>query len=107
MRTAKQTLSEFMADDVRAEAAPVGEADLADFLASFASAWRKGEAYPTHRKQLNEKPCCSCGVGPFANAWPLTEGFLIAKPSVPANLLMDRLRAMFPEAYGSQTRLRT
>ncbi|SOF01879.1 hypothetical protein SAMN05446635_9997 [Burkholderia sp. OK233] len=41
MRTAKQTLSEFTADGVRAEAAPAGEADVTVFLASFASAWGK------------------------------------------------------------------
>ncbi|MGP8491474.1 hypothetical protein ACT2FY_36405 [Paraburkholderia fungorum] len=103
-------LSEFSADGVRAEAAPAGDADVAAFLASFASAWRKGEPYPTRRKQPKAKPRCSCGVDwlpTCVNAWPLTERCLIAKPSVPANLLMDRLAAMFPEAYGSQTRLRT
>jgi hypothetical protein len=37
----------------------------------------------------------------------LIEGWLIAEPSVPANVLMDRLTAMFPEAYASQAQLRT
>jgi hypothetical protein len=46
-------------------------------------------------------------VDPFADAWPLIEGWLIAEPSVPANVLMDRLAAMFPEAYASQAQLRT
>jgi len=46
-------------------------------------------------------------VNPFADAWPLIEGWLIAEPSVPANVLMDRLAAMFPEAYASQAQLRT
>jgi len=46
-------------------------------------------------------------VDPFADAWPLIEGWLIAEPSVPANVLMDRLAAMFPEAYASQAKLRT
>jgi hypothetical protein len=46
-------------------------------------------------------------VDPFADAWPLIEGRLIAEPSVPGNVLMDRLAAMFPEAYASQAKLRT
>jgi hypothetical protein len=46
-------------------------------------------------------------VDPFADAWPpLVQGWLIAEPSVPANVLMDRLAAMFPEAYASQAQLR-
>ena len=46
-------------------------------------------------------------MDPFADAWPLIEGWLIAEPSVPANVLMDRLAAMFPEAYASHEKLRT
>ena len=46
-------------------------------------------------------------MDPFADAWPLIEGWLIAEPSVPANVLMNRLAAMFPEAYASQAQLRT
>lgn len=46
-------------------------------------------------------------MDPFADAWPLIEGWLIAEPSVPANVLMDRLASMFPEAYASKAQLRT
>lgn len=46
-------------------------------------------------------------MDPFADAWPLIEGWLIAEPSVPANVLMDRLTEMFPEAYASHAQLRT
>jgi hypothetical protein len=46
-------------------------------------------------------------VDPFVDAWPLIERWLVAEPSVPANVLMDRLAAMFPEAYASQEKLRT
>ena len=35
------------------------------------------------------------------------KGWRIAESSVPANVLMDRLAAMFPEAYASQAQLRT
>ncbi|MFM0515614.1 transposase, partial [Paraburkholderia sp. RL17-373-BIF-A] len=107
MRTAQQTLSDFAAHGVRAEAAPAGESDVAVFLASLSSAWKEGEARPTHRKQPKAKHWWRSRVDPFADAWPLIEGWLIAEPSVPANVLMDRLTAMFPEAYASQAQLRT
>jgi len=55
MRTAQQTLSDFAAHGVRAEAAPAAESDVAVFLASLSSAWKEGEARPTHRKQPKAK----------------------------------------------------
>jgi hypothetical protein len=107
IRTAQQTLSELAAHGVRAEAAPAGESDVAVFLASLSSAWKEGEARPTRRKQPKAKHWWRSRVDPFADAWPLIEGWLNAEPSVPANVLMDRLAAMFPEAYASQAQLRT
>jgi hypothetical protein len=68
MRTAQQTLSEFAAHGVRAEAAPAGESDVAVFLASLSSAWKEGEARPTHRKQPRAKHWWRSRVDPFADA---------------------------------------
>jgi hypothetical protein len=107
MRTAQQTLSEFAAHGVRAEAAPTGESDVAVFLASLSSAWKEGEARPTHRKQPNAKHWWKTRVDPFADAWPVIEGWLIAEPAVSANELMDRLATMVPDAYASKAQLRT
>jgi hypothetical protein len=107
MRTAQQTLSEFAAHGVRAEAAPAGESDVAVFLASLSSAWKEGEARPTHRKQPKAKHWWKTRVDPFADAWPVIEGWLIAEPAVSANELMDRLATMVPDAYASKVQLRT
>jgi hypothetical protein len=107
MRTAQQILSDFAAHGVRSKEGPTDESDVAVFLASLSSAWKEGEARPTHRKQPKAKHWWRSRVDPFADAWPLIEGWLIAEPSVPANVLMDRLAAMFPEAYASQAKLRT
>jgi hypothetical protein len=108
MRTAQQTLSDFAAHGVRAEAAvPAGESDVAVFLASLSSAWKEGEARPTHRKQPKAKHWWRSRVDPFADAWPVIEGWLIADPTVSANELMDRLAAMVPDAYASKAQLRT
>ncbi|MGF6918795.1 integrase catalytic domain-containing protein [Paraburkholderia sp. 40] len=107
MRTAQQTLSEFAAHGVRADAAPADESDVAVFLASLSSAWKEGEARPTHRKQPKAKHWWKTRVDPFADAWPVIEGWLIAEPAVSANELMDRLATMVPDAYASKAQLRT
>ena len=46
-------------------------------------------------------------MDPFADAWPVIEGWLIAEPAVPASELMVRLAAMVPDAYASKEKLRT
>ena len=46
-------------------------------------------------------------MDPFADAWPVIEGWLIAEPAVSANELMDRLATMVPDAYASKAQLRT
>jgi len=46
-------------------------------------------------------------VDPFADAWPVVEGWLIAEPAVSVSVLMDRLATMIPEAYASKAALRT
>ncbi|QIN67932.1 hypothetical protein SBC1_79790 (plasmid) [Caballeronia sp. SBC1] len=107
MRTTQQILSDFAAHGVSTAEGPTDESDVAVFLASLSSAWKESEARPTHRKQPKAKHWWRSRVDPFADAWPLIEGWLVAEPSVPANVLMDRLAAMFPEAYASQEKLRT
>jgi hypothetical protein len=81
MRTAQQILSDFAAHGVRTAEAPTDESDVAVFLASLPSAWKEGEARPTHRKLPKAKHWWSSRVDPFADAWPLIEGWLIAEPS--------------------------
>jgi hypothetical protein len=60
-----------------------------------------------HRKQPKAEHWWRSRTDPFADAWPLIEGWLLAEPSVSADVMMDRLAAMFPEAYASQPQLRT
>jgi hypothetical protein len=107
IRTAQQTLSEFAAHGVCAEAAPAGESDVALFLAGLSSAWKEGEARPTHRKQPKAKHWWRSRVDPFADVWPVIEGWLIAEPSVATNELMNRLVTMVPDVYASKAQLRT
>ena len=107
MRTAQQILSEFAAHGARAEGAPKCESDVRVFLASLSSAWKEGEARPTHRKQPKAKHWWRSRVDPFADAWSVIEGWLIAEPGVSANELMDRLARMIPDAYAKKAQLRT
>jgi len=63
---------------------------------------------PTHAcKQPGAKHWWRTKVDPFADAWPLVDGWLIAEPSASAKELMERLATMFPEAYAGNAQLRT
>jgi len=48
IRTAQQTLSDIAAHGMPTEVAPTGATDVAAFLQSLSSAWKDGEARPTH-----------------------------------------------------------
>jgi hypothetical protein len=106
IRLAQQTLSDIAAHGVSTEVV-AGTPDIADFVISLASAWKDGEARPTHRKQPNAKHWWRTRVDPFADAWPVVEGWLIAEPAVSAKTLMERLATMIPDAYASKAQLRT
>ena len=62
---------------------------------------------PTHREKSKAPRWWRTRVNPFAEAWPVIEGWLDAEHSASANELMDRLAAMIPEVYGSKAQLRT
>jgi hypothetical protein len=107
MRTAQQILSDFAAHGVRTEEGPTDESDVAVFLANLSVAWKDGEARPTHRKQPAAKHWWKTRVDPFADVWPVIEGWLIAEPSASARAVMGRLAAMVPDVYASKAQLRT
>ena len=106
IRLAQQTLSKLAAHGVSAEVV-AGPPAIADFVASLASAWKEGEARPTHRKQPSAKHWWKTRLDPFADAWPVVEGWLIAEPAVSAKALMERLATLVPDAYASKAQLRT
>lgn len=106
IRQAQQTLSDIAAHGVSADAMTATPA-IADFVACLASAWKEGEARPTHRKQPGAKHWWRTRVDPFADAWPVVEGWLIAEPAISAKALMERLATLIPDAYASKAQLRT
>ena len=106
IRDAQRVLSEISAHGVPAAvSSPVP--DVAVFLSSLSSAWKDGEARPTHRKQPTAKHWWKTRVDPFADAWPAIEGWLIAEPAISANEMMNRLAAMIPDLYAGKAQLRT
>ena len=106
IRHSQQILSDLAAHGVRAET-PSAASGLATFMASLSSAWKDGEVRPTHRKQPNATHWWRTRVDPFADAWPVIEGWMIAEPHITAQIVMDRLAAMIPEEYASKAQLRT
>ena len=107
IRVAQQKLSGIAAHGVLPQD-PAPSAPAVDaFLASLSTAWKDGEVRPTHRKQPGATHWWRTRVDPFADAWPLIEGWLIAEPAVPAHALMDRLAKKFQQAYASKAQLRT
>ena len=107
IRLAQQTLSELAAHGTRAQENLAKPANVELFLKSLSSAWKDGEARPTYRKQPNAKRWWKTRADPFADAWPVVEGWLVAEPTVAAKELMARLAAMVPDPYASQMQLRT
>ena len=104
---AQQKLSDIAAHGNASRPAAPASSDIKVFVTSLSSAWKEGEVRPTHRKRANATHWWRTRVDPFAQAWPVVEGWLTAEPSVGANVLMDRLAAMIPEAYASKAQLRT
>ena len=60
---------------------------------------KDGEARPTHREQPTAKHWWRTRVDPFADAWPVVEGWSVAEPAVSAKTLMERLATMIPDAH--------
>ena len=106
IRLAQQTLSDMAAHGMSAEVR-AGTPAITNFVASLTSAWKDGEARPTHRKQPTAKHWWRSRVDPFADAWPVVEGWLIAEPAVSSKALMERLATLVPDAYASKAQLRT
>ncbi|MDB5957738.1 transposase family protein [Ramlibacter sp.] len=107
IRLAQQTLCDLATHGVRGDEPPTKTPGVDVFLKSLSSAWKDGEARPTHRKQPAAKHWWKTRVDPFADAWPVVEGWLIAEPSASAKALMERLAAMVPDVYASKAQLRT
>lgn len=106
IRLAQQTLSDMTAHGTSTDLKTSATA-TADFVASLASAWKDGESRPTHRKRPGSKHWWRTRADPFADAWSVIEGWLLAEPTISAKVLMERLATLIPDIYAGKTQLRT
>jgi hypothetical protein len=107
IRAAQQVLSDITARGPKDCAPPTQSPDVSAFLESLAVAWKDGEVRPTHRKQPTATRWWRTRADPFAEAWPVVEGWLLSEPTATAKELMERLSRMVPDVYAGNAQLRT
>jgi hypothetical protein len=73
--------------------------DLTGFLAGLSTAWRMGEARPTHRPKPKAVRYWRSRIDPFESAWPQLLVWLEADPDQTSHELFDRLRTTYPGVH--------
>lgn len=107
IRTAQHALSNIAACGPKACPPPSEAADMTAFLHGLTIAWKDGEVRPTHRKHPAATRWWRTRADPFAQAWPVVEGWLLNEPTATAKHLMERLAKAVPDVYASKAQLRT
>jgi len=103
IRAAQQELSTFSNRDTGA----VGSPDQPEYLAAFATAWHSDYRAPKGRRKTTTKHWWRTRADPFAESWPLVEGWLVAEPNLAASELLPRLRQRLPDLYPTGAQLRS
>ena len=106
IRTAQEVLASFAATGAAQSQAPGNGHDIDTFARGLATAWKSGEARPTHRKAIAHHWWRS-RLDPFEHTWPTVEYWLESESGVSAKALMQRLAAMMPDVYSPTAQLRT
>ncbi|HTT76127.1 MAG TPA: hypothetical protein VMF50_09135 [Candidatus Binataceae bacterium] len=76
-----------------------GALDQPEYLAAFATAWHSDYRAPRGRRKTTTKHWWRTRIDPFAESWPLVEGWLAAEPNLAASELLIRLRRQVPDLY--------
>lgn len=103
IRAAQQELSVLSNRDVGAAGCP----DQPEYLAAFATAWHSDYRAPKGRRKNTTKHWWRSRADPFAESWPIVEGWLVAEPNLAAKELLTRLRQRLPDLYPTGAQLRT
>jgi len=103
IRQAQQELSTLSHRDTGAAGLP----DQPDYLAAFATAWHSDYRAPKERRKTTTKHWWRNRADPFAESWPLVQGWLMAEPNLAASELLMRLRQHLPDLYPTGAQLRT
>jgi hypothetical protein len=88
IRAAQQELSVLSNRDAGAAGSP----DQPQYLAAFATAWHSDYRAPRGRRKNTAEHWWRSRADPFAESWPMVEGWLVAKPNLAAGELLTRLR---------------
>jgi hypothetical protein len=85
IRAAQQELSTFSNRDIGAAGSP----DQPEYLVAFASAWHSDYRAPRGRRKTTTKHWWRTRADPFAESWPLLEGWLAAEPNLRCRRIAD------------------
>ena len=107
IRTAQAELAAFAANGSAPSEVPANGNDIDTFVRGLATAWKSGEARPTHRRKAIAPHWWRSRADPFEHAWPTVERWLQSEPGVSAKELMLRLTATMPDVYRTTAQLRT
>ncbi len=103
IRAAQRELSSLSNRDPGAAGSP----DQPQYLTAFATAWHSDYRAPKERRKNTTKHWWRNRADPFADSWPLVEGWLTAEPNLAASELLMRLRQRLPDVYPTGAQLRT
>jgi hypothetical protein len=103
IRAAQQELSTLSNRDTGAP----GSLQQPEYLSAFATAWFSDYRASKGRRKKAAQHWWRTRIDPFADSWPLVEGWLVAEPSLAAGELLTRLRQQLPDLYPSGAQLRT
>ena len=91
IREAQRSLTQHEAGGGNQQASETAE-ELSRFVESLSTAWRAGEACPTHRKQSAGPQPWRTRIDPFEGAGPIVERWLNEQPDATAKELFQRLQ---------------
>ena len=107
IRAAQEALAGIVATGSVPSRAPGNSQDIDTFVHGLATAWKSGEARPTHRRKVTAHHWWRSRADPFEHTWPTVEAWLQNEPGVSAKALLQRLAAMLPDLYATTAQLRT
>ncbi len=80
------------------------EQNLDRFVESLSTAWKSGEARPTHRQRTSGPRTWRTRADPFEQTWPLLQQWLHEQPEANAKELLQRLQQVEPAVPSNQLR---
>ena len=84
-----------------------GTTDQPEYLAAFATAWHSDYRAPREGRKNTTRHWWRTRADPFAESWPVVEGWLAAEPNLAARELLARLSQRLPDLYPTGAQLRT